>query len=261
MIVFEIVTPGTRLDYEDKDWAHRIQQLLSSLESQFFDANLALNLFRDAQSTPPSFADLNDWKRNSIRRSEIQRAVEQERGVMHSEDWDNINFETELRLKREKWANGGLPHTFEHNLPFIYARAFLYALDTFEKFLGVLAKEVSVPSQIEVLHNQMLIDLPNLRAVRNSIQHLEDRSRGLGAGRNPQPLNLQPIANNMISAPSGGVVFLNNLNGSKYTCTMADGYCGEVDVSIKSMERLKTIFQGVLESFRWCGPKQHLPSA
>ena len=261
MFVFEVVTPGTWLDYEDRDWAWKIQNLLRSLESQFFEANSALNLFLSAQSTRPSFADGASWERDSQRRSEISRAVEQERGGAFSrENWDEISFEAEVRFKREKWSNGGVPREFEHNLPFIYARAFLYALDAFEKFLCVLAKEEGVPEQVARLHTQMGDEFPNLRGVRNSVQHLEDRARGLGAGRNPQPLDLKPVTNNMINAPGGGVLVLNSLNGTRYGSTMADGHFGEVDVSPKSMERLLVILDEVLRSFRWRGSRQHAPS-
>ena len=116
MFVFEVVTPGTWLDYEDKDWAWKIQNLLGSLESQFFEANAALNLFLSAQSIRPSFAERENWERDSQRRSQLQRAVEQEfGGNMSREHWDEIHFEAEVRFKREKWSNGGVPREFEHN--------------------------------------------------------------------------------------------------------------------------------------------------
>lgn len=260
MFVFEIVTPGTWLDYDDKDWAWKTQNQLRSLESQFFEANAALNLFINAQSTRPSFADRESWESDSQRRSEIRRAVEQELRVIQSRDnWDEINFETEVRSKREKWSNGSVPRALEHNLPFIYARAFLYALDAFDKFL-VLAKEPNVPAGVKTYHKKVAEAFPHLRGVRNTTQHLEDRARGLGAGRSPQPLDLKPIDNGLISAPGGGVLVLNCLNGSRYGSTMSDGHYGEVDVSSESMKHLQEILEGVLSSFKWCGSKQHSPS-
>jgi hypothetical protein len=260
MFVFEITTPGTWLDSDDRDWAWRIEGQLRSLKSQFFEANAALNLFASVQSIRPSFAGREGWERDSLRRAEIQTAVEQEfGGHMSHENWEAIHLESEIRFKREKWANGGIPREFEHNMPFIYARAFLYALDAFDKFLGVLAKEPNVPSRVVELHEQIATSFPNLRGVRNSSQHLEDRSRGLGAGRNPQPLELKPIANNLINAP-GGALVLNCLNGSKYGSTMADGHYGEIDVSPESMQRLQSVLQELLSLFKWRGPKQHAPS-
>jgi len=51
----------------------------------------------------------------------------------------------------------------------------------------------------------------------------------------------------MIHAP-GGVLALNNLNGSRYGSTMNDGHYGEVDVSPESMEKLRCILGDVLGS-------------
>ncbi|WP_419207036.1 hypothetical protein ACN08N_19845 [Photobacterium leiognathi subsp. mandapamensis] len=91
---------------------------------------------------------------------------------------------------------------------------------------------------------------------------MEDRSRGLGAGRRgqpPQPLELKPIDNGMVKSENGALM-LNCLNGTKYGNTMADGHYGEVDVSPASMEALRSVFQRLLEAFPWKGPKVHLPS-
>ena len=262
MIVFEIITPGTWLDYEDREWSWKIQNQLNSLKSQFFEANSALNMFVGVQSARPSFASRENWERESLRRSEIRHALEQKRGGFGFHDaWEELHFETEVLFKREKWAAGGVPHEFEHSLPFVYARAFLYALDAFDKFLKVLSNEEHVPEQLAVLHAKVAEAFPHLRGVRNTAQHLEDRARGLGAGRSPQPLDLKPIEDSFINAPSGGLLVLSGLNGSKYGSTMSDGHYGEIDVSAESMLQLQQILEGVLGSFKWRGPRRHAPSA
>lgn len=262
MYIFEITTPGTWIKNEDRDWAWTIENQLRSLKSQYFEANLALNIFTESRNTPLSFIDPGSWERDAQRKSEIRQEVEQGyAGFPGHEKWEKIQFEAELRFKREKWANGFQPREFEHNRPFIFARAFLYALDSFDKFLGVLSREEGVPEIVSGLHSQISEAFPDLRGVRNTAQHLEDRSRGLGAGKKPKPLDLKPVENNMISAPNGGALILNSLNGSKYGSTMSDGHYGEVDVSPESMERLQNILQQILESFEWSGPKQHEPSA
>jgi hypothetical protein len=137
---------------------------------------------------------------------------------------------------------------------------FLYALDAFDKFLGVLAREPNVPGEIAAFHGEIAEAFPHLRGVRNTAQHLEDRARGLGAGRPPKPLDLKPVTNNLIDAPGGGVLVLNSLNGSKYGSTMADGHYGEVDVAPASMQQLQRILEGLLRAFQWQGPPRHAPS-
>lgn len=259
--VFELTIPGTWLDYEDRDWSWKIEGMLRQLESQYFEANAALNLFAGTRTAPSLSLDRNQWERDSQRRSEIRRQVEQEMGGGHSLDlWDAVHFEAELRFKREQWSQGRVPRELGHCIPFIYARAFLYALDAFDKLLSVLSREAGVPTEIADLSTQVENSFPHLRGVRNSAQHLEDRARGLGAGRNPAPLDLKPVENEMVSAPSGGVLILNSLNGSKYGSTMADGHYGEVDVSPESMQHLQHILHMTLQSFKWRGPKRHAPS-
>jgi len=49
LFIFEIIIPGTWLDYDDREWTWKIERQLDSLQSQFFEANLALNLFLSAQ--------------------------------------------------------------------------------------------------------------------------------------------------------------------------------------------------------------------
>ena len=78
MFVFEIIVPGTWLDYEDSDWTWKIQNQLYSLQSQFFEANLALNLFISAQTSRSHSFSKDTWDANSKRRREISEMLEQE---------------------------------------------------------------------------------------------------------------------------------------------------------------------------------------
>lgn len=260
MYIFEIIKPGTWLNYEDRDWSWEIEGILRSLESQFYDANLALNMFLHSIQRDRNSHSQEKWEAESNRRSEIRREVEGKYDNPHNHElWDEIQLETEIRFKREQWQSGKLPREFEHNQAFMHARAFLYALDSFDKFLNVLKKQSNVPPELEDLHTRFGNSFPHLRGVRNSSQHMEDRSRGLGAGRKPQPLELKPIDNGFIKS-EGGALVLNSLNGTKYGNTMADGHYGEVDVSPPSMEALHSIFQDILNAFEWKGSKCHLPS-
>ena len=76
MFVFEIIVPGTWLDYEDSDWTWKIQNQLYSLQSQFFEANLALNLFISAQTSRSHSFSKDTWDADSKRRREISEILE-----------------------------------------------------------------------------------------------------------------------------------------------------------------------------------------
>lgn len=266
MVIFEIVTPGMRLDYEDQNRSYQILVQLIRLKSQFFQANLALNLFISAQSVAPVPRNKEEeWFSDIDRRSAIRgELIQEDKEFWMTQHEDDIRFEIDVRLKREKWKNGKTPREFEFKLSLMHARAFLYELDTFDKLLGELGKEKDVPEQVARFHKQFIETFPQLRGVRNTAQHIEARSRGLGAsfrGRPPEPLDLKPVSNRIVDAPAGNVLMLNCLSGSKYGSTMADGNYGEVDVSVESMQLLQQILEGVLQSFKWTGLKQHEPYA
>lgn len=260
MYIFEITKPGTWLDCDDREWSWEIEGILRSLEGQFYEANLALNMFLHSITRDRSVHSREQWEADSRRRSEIRQEIESklEHPYDHS-SWDEVYLQTEIQFKREQWQSGRMPREFEHNQAFMHARAFLYALDSFDKFFNVLKASPNIPEQITELHERLGEAFPDLRGVRNTSQHMEDRSRGLGAGRNPKPLELKPIDNQMIKA-DGGALVLNCLNGTKYGNTMADGHYGEVDVSPESMASLREIFQETLDAFKWKGSKSHLPS-
>lgn len=262
MYIFEVTAPGTWLDHADRDWTWKIEGLLRNLQAQFYEANTALNLFEQARADRSSSFTREQWQEDSERRAQIRREIEAELGFdLSIQSWDRITHETEVRFKREKWTNGHVPRELERNVISIFARAFVSALDGFDKFLSVLAKEQGVPASLAGLAERMEQLFPDLRGVRNTTQHLEDRSRGLGAGKSPKPMTLQPIENQLVSAPSGGVLILNSLNGNRFGCTMSDGHYGEVEVSAQSLQALCILLHEVLQSFQWKGPVQHAPSA
>ncbi|WP_346399317.1 hypothetical protein [Pseudomonas syringae] len=259
MLIFEIIVPGTWLDHPDKEFAYNVDSLLRHMRSQFYEANLALNLFLQAQQECSTGLDREQRELDHQRRMIIRNTLEQELGVCNSADrWELLHFETEVRFKHEKWGEGAIPRGFKFNAPFLYARAFLYALDGFDKFLGVLAKSAGVPARVAELHKSMATTFPDLRGVRNSAQHMEDRSRLVG--QYGKPLDLKPVDNEMIRAPAGALI-LGGLIGSKYGSTMAGGHYGEVDVSSESMRSLQGIISETMAAFPWQGPRQHAPDA
>ncbi|WP_145538297.1 hypothetical protein [Yersinia kristensenii] len=259
MYIAEIVKPGTWLASDDHKWSQEVAGLLGNLENQFYEANLALNLFLESLKQRSAVITKEQMQANNARRNEIQKEVEskypnrRDINIMH-----DILLETEIILKREKWSNGQLPQEFITHQPLINARAFLYALDSFEKNLKVLMNHSDVPELITALHCELKRDFPDLLGVRDTAHHIEDRSRGLKASRPPRPLELKPVDNPSFKSKNGSLMF-DCLRGTKYGNTMANGHYGEVDVSQESMEILRSIFQRLLDSFKWEGNKIHLP--
>jgi hypothetical protein len=80
-------------------------------------------------------------------------------------------------------------------------------LDTLANILRVLAAEAWAPSALGQVRNDWLAAFPQLKHVRDTAHHIEDRARGID--RNGKPLKLAPINNEMVNAP-GGVLILDS---------------------------------------------------
>ena len=259
MYIVELTYPGTWLDYPDRNWCWNLEGQIRSLESTLTDAALALAMF-DAERAKPRQRrhDRESWERDGRRRQEIQESVRARLGVdRYSMDrWDEVRNLAEVEFKREQWAAGRMPNSYEHRLIFLHARSFLYALDRLERCLGVLANEDGVPAAVVDSHAGLCAALPQLRDVRDSVSHFDERSRGLERGR---PLSLQPVMNQMVHAPGGGVLIVESLNNNRFGGTMADGQYGEVEVSADTLAAATNCVQQVLNAFAWKGPQQHAP--
>lgn len=105
-----------------------------------------------------------------------------------------------------------------------------------------------VPTAAAEAHDDLLAALPDLTKVRDTAHHHEDRARGLD--RRGKPLDLKPIESGGIHAP-GGAIVLNNLNGTRYGCTVDDGRFVEVDVTAGSLWAVRNAIQKVLDSVPW----------
>ena len=259
MHIFAIIKPGCFLDYEDREWSGEIETILLGLEIKYYEANLALCMFLDSRQRDNDSHSREQWEAERKRRKEIRCEVESRYDNPHDRTiCDEIDLKSEILFRNEQWQSGKLPKVFEHSQPILHARAFLYALDSFDKFLKILRSQPSVPSNLEAICSQLATAFPDLRKVRNTSQHMEDRIRGLGAGKNPQPLE-KKVVNTQLIKSYGTAIFLDCLLGNKFGNTMADGNYGEVDISPASMEALQSIFQEILNSFNWKGPKNHIP--
>lgn len=257
MYILELEYPGTWLDYEDQDWAWQVRNLIQQIESQFTEATLSLGLFDQERSRPDRIHFREQWDADAELRRDITNKFIEENGIgIYYQQHQLFTEYIDVELRRQKWKNGELPREYQHGFIFIYAKSFLYSIDSIGKFLKVLTKTDGVPPEIEVFSSKFFAQFPTIHHVRNSSQHIEDRSRGLG--RNEKPLELKPIQNNSIHS-EGGALVLNSLNGNNFGNTMADGHYGEVEVSIESLLFIRDCIQEVINAIKWKGPKEYYP--
>ena len=155
-----------------------------------------------------------------------------------------------------KWREGHLPQGYQDRIPFIHAKSCVYALDTLQKTLRLLAKVPDVPIDIAEALKEFELAFPDLVQVRDSSHHAEDRVQGK---RRKDRIDLKPLANEAIHAPGGGVLVVDMLNGNRYGGTLGDGSYGEVDVSPQTVSTAQQCVQRALNAFDWHGPVMHMP--
>lgn len=175
MDIYEIIKPGTWLDNNDRKWCREIEGILSSMEEQFYEANLALNLCLHAAREHRAGDSREQWEADSRHRYEIRKEVESAfKKLNEHSSYDDVDLITEIRFKREQWQAGRMPKEFQYKQRFLHARSFLCALDSFERFLGVLKAQENIPSPIPGLHQRLKTAFPDLKGDKNTPPRREE---------------------------------------------------------------------------------------
>lgn len=268
VIIFEVITPGETINGYNRERGREIEKIIYNMKGCFFEANASLNIFNHELARSEAQQHDQSHKEDFDLKMSLGKDVEREMGQANPRDHesylahrDSIDYEVSARFNRHKWKSA-IPNQLKNKHIFIFAKSFLHALDGFDRFLRVLSKQPDIPDAIIEAHRNFQKDFPDLREVRNTVQHMEDRSRGLGAykkGKGFLPIDYKP--NKYFYAPEAKTLVLDMLVGTRYGCTMADGHYGEVDVSSESMLLLQKTLHAALNAFEWSGRKQHEPRA
>lgn len=213
MYIPKLRYPGHRIDHPDNERGSNVLRLLTSLEPPLADAALALEWFEKAQSTYES--DLLSHQ-------------------CPSETVDTIP------------SNPGqvvddLPWSYKRRIVFVHAHTFVYSLDRIDKTLQVLKALLDGPYDISDIYKYFQNSISDLRGVRNSSAHSEDRLRGLD--RNKKPIVPSPL----------GFIMLENLHGTKFMSTMENGRLGKIDVTLDTLKASETAIQAVIDLLKWKG--------
>lgn len=183
MNIFELTYPGTWLDLDDREAAFQIKNLLTGLETALSDAAMSLNFFESArQNSEQNIPDVDEWEKESERRQEIMASIRKKLNIdqFDPDKFDEVRFLSEIELKREKWKEGQLPRDYQNRIIFIHAKSFLFAMDRIERFLTALTKLDKVPKEVSDIKDEFEKSFPDLRQVRNSSAHIEERFQKIG---------------------------------------------------------------------------------
>jgi hypothetical protein len=264
VIIFEFTRPGSRLEgIEDERERQDTRDLLELLFSCLQDAAVSLSLFEEVQAEQdaPFEFDLAAWQGEGNEQQRIvQRMMDELPAEMTGEEMFHatvrLNAEARIEMKRRRWQEGEVPESYKRRLPFIHAKSCLYALDTLQKALKLLKGKTGAPAEVEQADSAFEAAFPGLVHVRDSAHHAEDRVQGK---RRNSRINLQPVMNGSVHAPSGGLLITSMLADNRFGCTLGDGTYGEVEISADSVARAHSIVQSVYEAYEWSGSPMHEP--
>ena len=126
---------------------------------------------------------------------------------------------------------------------FIYAKAFVYALDAARGFVQVVAAVSALPSATVAACDAFLRQFGYIRDIRNSLQHIEERIQAKGSFGKKLP---------------GPIIDLGSLNECRFGVTTGDGRHLEVEISEDFIGRFRLALSDVLWSLDWLGPGETL---
>jgi hypothetical protein len=233
-----------------------------------FHALLALTMFEPAYADATRERPREEWRHNVDRRvAHEERLAADDPRKMSAPDYfewkRRISEKAKSEVVREKWAAGELPDELKGQLPFLHAQTFVAALAQVERALGKLAKMDLGGAEVEARAacDDFDVAVPSLKAVRDSVEHAEDRRRGLN--RREEKMTLAPITNAWIDAPAGGVLVAGALRGTNFAWTVEDGSYQEVEVSDTTIESARAAVQRALDALPWDehGYPHHVPSS
>lgn len=244
MYVSEIRYPGTALDGLTEKDASDVENLCRHIVDGLEEAAVALASFPEARANMrPAQRETDAISSEDRDKIAATRRSAQEAGAS-AEDVGAMYYDGEQAIKRELWRQGRWPDLYMRKRPFMFARDFVLGLDQVAKGLRALNKLPCSPPAIDQLMTQWENAFPDLKDVRDSEQHGEERARMLEHGR--------PIVTPFFHQG-------NLADKNEYIWTKADGDTGTVEVSETTLASAQAIVQSVLEAFTWIGAPRWVP--
>lgn len=241
--VFELRYPGRSL--RDQSGSH-IRAFLDELDNSLAKAGVSLALYETVKAVPSTEPS---W----VRQRTVVMAIAQELESRLPADPDEQQRilqqipPPDLVARRQEWAQGIMPDDYKRQLPFVYAHEVLYALDTIGCLIKVLA-EITERAEVIAAEKDFKAWLPNVRDIRNSAHHMEDRIRGLQTGG--KPIDLQAVNNESFNAPQG-TLSLNNIFNDKLGYTAGDGNYYQIEISVATVTKAQKAIQRAIDGLEW----------
>jgi len=151
--------------------------------------------------------------------------------------------EISIEDQKNRKPIGNIPFDQFHKLPMIYAHSFLDSIVKIANTMFVMTRENKTPlipdsfrTKLSVLKDEFDVEFPNVRDIRHSWQHIEDRMRGKGQNERDLQTNL---------------LVLSSLFNDQLTYTIADGTTQSILISENTFRRTEYYVQSVFDCFEW----------
>ena len=256
MEIFEIIQPGCfAVGADGKTSTDTVR--ISLLVNSFYDANFAYILFHESMQkiTVDSYQSYLELRQTRIHA--IHEEIRKEKGIPCNScyNWDEIQFLAERQFNQERLASGLMPSSFQNKNCIFYANAFVFYLDRFDKLLDDL--KPTKADNTDEWKRRFKEAFPDLRGVRDSSQHIDNRIKQ--KGRKNRDIDLKPVTGTPINISGTHVLVMESLAGTHFCSTMGNGALGCVDITQESMGKLQKLLQDVLNAFSWIGLPMILP--
>lgn len=249
--VFKITIPGVAINYESR-YEEDFNSLLSCMESQFLEANVALNEYTKDKTQLDNIMDIPPSQVRRIYEQRSEEILEELASAPETKAYSSQAKESlaEDLLEKEIWTKNGGPNNFINRTVEMNAKAFIYAFDVFGKCL----KSMNNLDKNEVrknIYTDFINMFPDLIEIRNSAHHLEDRVIRKQKFGKDIDLKHDPIYER--------AMVICGFTGDTFEMRLANGELGRIAITIDSMKNLFDIFNRVLNSFSWHGPQRTSP--
>ncbi len=145
-----------------------------------------------------------------------------------------------LPLFKEKSGANTQSTETDKRLCLVYAKSFVYALDAAAQIVRVLEKQEQLPARAIDQCKKFLAQFGELHELRNSLQHIEDRLRGIGRDRK--------------NIPSQFLVLGGFRNYTYFGATVSDGRYIEIEIADSVLIQAYSIIEDLIWCFDWLGP-------
>ncbi len=147
MYIFELNYPGTWLEFENNELKFEIEEMLKSLEGIITEAAISLSMYEACQNHRNDQRE--EWEKDAELRRQIDEEIKLEAGNDYYQDFEKYRLLSEKRLRSKKAELGIFPKSYLHKIPFIHAHTFIYAVDSFGKYLEELEAYDGMPEEVE----------------------------------------------------------------------------------------------------------------